>query len=843
MLAHLTLLRSTVTCGAYLLLGSAVLWGQAAEVRPVSAADALRSAAEPFVAEHCAACHNREFRTVGLDLVTLVGGTTQAESTELWLRVLDKLRSGQMPPPGRPRPAEADIDHVTSSIVTFLDAGASRLNAPRRVTARRLNRVEYRNTVRSLLGVAGDWSETFPLDDAGYGFDNNGDVLSLSPLLMEKYLAAAREISRLAVFGTPVPENPRVLARYLGRRSHDANDDLDGAGALPYSMRGALYGSHVFQWDAEYELRFRVANYRRSRRQLIADGIIQPNDRDRAQRQADIALSEPERRARFLEDARDSQPPMPVVATINGTVVHEEMIEGSNAFGYERGELATRLRIPAGEHAFRISYPDTANLDDPRDNLLADGRRVLYVDYLDIVGPFDPAPAPPSSYERLFLCRHSPGRHTEHCAGDIVTNLAQRAYRRPITRTELEPILGLVRQAQASGDTLEDGIQLAVQAILISPHFLFRLEADPRTSEVTGRSAGDSEPTRLLSHELATRLSYFLWADMPDGELFEAAATQRLGDADVLRQQTIRMLADDRSASLVDDFAAQWLQLRGLERVKPDPMYFPTVDDELVDAMQTETALFLSALIRDDGNMLDLLDAPFTFLNGPLARHYGLPGVDGESFRRVSLSGSQRGGLLSQASVLMVSSYPTRTSPVLRGKWILENLLGTPPADPPPDVPALAVDTIAATSKNVPSLREQMERHRTNPSCAVCHDAIDPLGFGLEKYDATGAWRTHEGDTAINDHGVLPDGTSFRGPQELKHVLRLRADQFRRNLAERLLTYALGRGLEAYDAEAIDGIVARAAAADDRWSAYVLGVVESAPFRTRQHEGTSNGVL
>ncbi len=403
-------------------------------------------------------------------------------------------------------------------------------------------------------------------------------------------------------------------------------------------MRGALYDSHLFPWDAEYEIRFRAANYRYSRRQLIARGLIEPEERDKRNPTLEARLNAEERLARFIEDARRSQPPVPVVATLDGRTFREELIEGSKAFGYERGEFVTRVPVTAGVRDFRISYPHVAAIDDPRDNVMEDER-------------------------------------------------------------------------------------------------LFRL-ADER----------------------------------------------RLTDPAVLRAETLRMLADPKARTLVTDFAAQRLQLRGLDRAKPDPMRFPTVDDELRDAMRTETELFLDAMVREDRSVLDLLDAPFTFVNGPLARHYGIPGVDGEAFQKVALHGPQRGGLLSHASVLTVSSYPTRTSPVLRGKWVLENLLGAPPPEPPADVPALE----AANYSGGATLREQMEAHRTNPSCAVCHNQIDPIGFGLEKYDAAGAWRTHEGDAPIDDTGVLPDGTAFRGPLPRRAVRLLHGEAARNRRRRRL---------------------------------------------------------
>ncbi|TDI23164.1 MAG: DUF1592 domain-containing protein [Acidobacteria bacterium] len=766
----------------------------------------------PFLAEYCVGCHNADLQTADLSFDRFLTGADATAHPDLWNRVSDTLRAGLMPPVGRPAPSDADIDAVTAWIDDLLGRpGVHRPPDPGRVTARRLNRVEYDRTVRTLLGVHARPADAFPTDDSGYGFDNIGDVLSLSPLLMEKYLAAAKRLSRLAVFGEPIPDTPIKLAHYMGRRSHDADDSLERADILPYSMRGALYGSHLFPWTAAYELRFRAANYR-TRPPLPRGQRPSPPDT-------------PAELDQFMDEMRRAAPPVQVVGTLDGEVFSEVTIEGVNAFGYERGEFVTRLVVEAGVHDFRVSYPHVADIVDPRDNVLPDGRRILYIDYLDIVGPFDPSPEPPASYDRIFICRHPPGEHQERCAGEIVRTLARRAYRRPVTQDEVSRLRGLIAQAEREGDSFEEGVRLVVQAVLLSPHFLFRIERDPEPHDPTA-----THP--LSDHELASRLSYFLWADMPDDELFGLADDGRLGHPDVLDAQVRRMLGDPKSSALVDTFAAQWLQLRTLDRVKPDPERFPTVDDELRHAMRRETELFVDAIIRENRSVLDFLDAPFTFLNGPLAHHYGMSGVAGERFRRVSLDGEQRGGLLTQASILTVSSYPTRTSPVLRGKWVLDTLLGTPPPDPPENVPALDEAAIGSSA----SLRTQLEQHRANPSCAVCHDQIDPLGFGLERYDAVGAWRTHDGPFLIDDSGTLPDGTSFRGSRELKAILRTQADAFTRNLAERLLTYALGRGLETYDTAAVETILSQAVADGYRFSSLVLGVVHSEPFRMRRGE-------
>ena len=495
--------------------------------------------------------------------------------------------------------------------------------------------------------------------------------------------------------------------------------------------------------------------------------------------------------------------------------------KGTTTFGYSRGEFAARVFVKAGEHFLRASLPELADMDDPRKHLNPDLRRKVFVDYLDIMGPFDPSAEPPESYRRVFVCGHSPGKHQAQCARTIVSSLARRAFRRPVTRPEVDSLLSLVELAQREGDSFEEGIRLAVQGVLVSPHFLFRVERE----HAAGAPVGE--------HELASRLSYFLWASMPDEELLRAADERQLRRPGVLEAQVRRMLADPKAASLVDDFAAQWLQLRDLDRKKPNPERFPAVDDELLDAMKRETSMFLQTIIREDRNILEMLDGQFTFLNGPLARHYGVPGVTGEEFQRVKLDGEQRGGLITHGSILIVSSYPTRTSPVIRGKWVLENLLGTPPPPPPPDIPELDEAKIGQSS----SLREQLEQHRKNPACAVCHNQMDALGFGLESYDASGAWRTHEGRFQIDTSGTLPDGTSFDGPKGLKQVLRTRSDLFVRNVTEKLLTYALGRGLEPYDRATVDRITQQAAQNGYRFSTLVQEIASSKPFQERSGAG------
>ena len=684
----------------------------------------------PFFAKHCVACH-----------------ATMPDPA----KVREKLVAGKMPPPGRPLPSKEEV-------ATFL-ASLTQPDAMPRVTTRRLNRTEYNNTVRDLLGVYARPADEFPVDDSGYGFDNIGDVLTVSPMLMEKYVAAAKKLSRLAVYGETLPAQPGVLTRLMARRSYDGGA-MAGSSYLPYSMRGALYGTYVFPADGEYELRFRAMN-------------LTP-DSDRTAGTLALQLA------------------------VDGQVVLTGAIVGTTSVGYDRGEFIARVPLTAGPHDLRASFPELAEMADPRKHLNPDLRRKIFVDYLDIAGPFRRKP----HRSPIFVC----STKDDACAAQIITALARRAFRRPPEPREVDNLVRLAARVRSNGDSFEESIRVAVQAVLISPQFLFRLESHP-----------------LTNADLASRLSYFLWASMPDEELLRADLANRA----VVAQQVRRMLADAKSRSLVDDFGEQWLQLRELDRRRPAPERFPALDDELLDGMRRETHLFFETVIREDRSILDFLDARFTFVNGPLARHYGIPGVQGEAFQRVTLDGDQRSGLLTQGAILTVSSYPTRTSPVIRGKWVLENLLGTPPPPPPPDIPDLEEARIGISA----SLRKQLEMHRDKPSCAVCHDQMDALGFALENYDAAGAWRTHEGQFEIDSSGTLPGGRAIRGSRELKQVLRERSGQFTRNLSEKLLTYALGRGLEAYDGAVVDDIVRQVKAGDHRFSTLVLAIVTSQPFR------------
>ncbi len=737
----------------------------------------------PFVANHCASCHNPQLKTGGLNLSGFSNAAAVEQNRAVWQKVLHKLRSGEMPPPAMPRPALDQVARVTAWIEARLKQSIKA--EPGRVTARRLNRAEYNYTVRDLLGVEASPADDFPIDDSGYGFDNIGDVLSLSPVLMEKYLAAAEKLASLAIV-TPAPI-PATLERYQ-------TETLGGAAGSPIS----LTRKHRFPAEAEYD--FKVGVGRRP----------------------------------------DRAPPIKLALLLDGKQVTTFDVD---AWAPKPREFDVRIRVPAGEHLVAAAYlPETAEYNPasaparpafpkPREDAVEKymrDRKIkdnLVMDYIEIRGPFNAAPPPPpESHRRIFVCGHLRSNHDPGCARTIVTSLARRAWRRPATAAEVDELLPFTDIARKQGESFEQGIRLALEAMLISPHFLFRIERDP--------PSGAGGPVHRVSDlELASRLSYFLWSSIPDEELLAAAERRQLRKPAAFMQQIRRMLADLKSQRLVENFGAQWLQLRNLRGVQPDPQRFPEFNEELRDSMHRETLLFFEAILREDRSILDFLDADFTFVNERLARLYGIPGVTGSEFRRVTLKGEQRGGVLTHASVLTVSSHPTRTSPVLRGKWILETLLNAPPPPPPPGVQQTLNE---ASSGKTGTLRQLLEKHRSSPSCYTCHARMDPLGFGLENYNAIGAWRTHEGEHLLDSTGTLPDGQSFRGPAQLKAILKRDRDAFARGLTEKLLTFALGRGVEEYDQPAVDAIGRQLAAKQYRFSALVEGIVNSMPFQMRR---------
>ncbi len=752
----------------------------------------LQHSLKPFLAKNCAGCHNRALPAANLDL------SVPPTNAAVLGKLLDKISTGKMPPPGAPAVAKSDRDAIVSALDKALGFGEPN---PGRVTAHRLNRVEYNNSIRDLVGLDLHAADEFPLDDTGYGFDNIGDVLSVSPMLMEKYTAAARKVARVAVQGQPLPPKPSKLTRFLGKKLQDDPT----ANALPFSYRGALWATYTFPIEADYEFRMRVGNYR-------------PRDHS-TPRQTELArkrsLTEAEK-AELTELNRIADPPAKMVMTVDGKPVYSEIVEGNIDYVYAHGESIARVHLTAGEHSFRASFPEYADTDKPLDNVNTDGRRKLFVDYFDIVGPFDPKP--PARNPKVFICVD----RTPACSRLIVQNLARHAWRRQPTAIEVNELADLATAVRKDSESFDDGIRAALQAILMSPNFLFRVEREP-----TG-------PLSAVS--LANRLSFFLWSAPPDDELMRAVEKGTLLNPGGVHEQVRRMLADNRADTLIDNFAGQWLGLRILDKRKPDPAHFTLFDDELMEWMRRESELFARTVMRENRSITDFLDGKFAYLNGPLARYYGIAGVNGEDFHRVELAGDQRGGVLGQGAVLALSSYATRTSPVLRGKWVLENLLGTPPPPPPPDVPALKEDHIGTEA----SLRQRLEQHRAKAECAVCHNMMDPIGFALENYDASGAWREKDGNFPVDTSGQLPGGKPFKGPAGLKQALRDQSAPFVRNFTEKMLTYALGRGLEPYDRPTVDHIVERLAADNYRFSTLITEIVDSQPFRMRKAEEQSN---
>ncbi len=707
----------------------------ALSAQPADHAKAFQRDVAPFLAKRCIGCHNDKLKNADLNLARLRSPQEAFAERNVWEDVLDKVRSGEMPPPGAPRPTGPELQALAKWIDTQVAAhDAKTPPEPGRVTARRLNKVEYNNTIRDLLGLDFQPADDFPNDDSGYGFDNIGDVLSLSPVLMEKYMSAAERISRLAVI-TSKPGKP-TLNRYPSDKVKVPN--------------------HTFPAWAEYEIQVRVI------------------------------------------DRRKEGPPLNLALQIDNKTV--KTAEFRLAPNVANRILRHTLAVAPGAHKLRPVF-----LNPPEGD--------YQVDYIEVRGPFAKEELGlPATHKRIMVCTEATGV----CAEKITANLLSRAWRRPVTAAEVKKIASFATQAMEAGQTLEQGVQYSLQAMLVSPHFLFRVEP-PATGD---------KPRRLTNPELATRLSYFLWSSMPD----EALATADLQQPAVLRAQVRRMLADPKAAALVDNFGGQWLQLRNLEVHKPDPEKFPKFDDTLAAAMGQETRRFFEGVLKEDRSILDFLDADYTYLNQRLAAHYGIDGVTGEEFRRVALPDKTRGGVLTHASVLTISSYPTRTSPVLRGKWIMENILGTPPPPPPPNVPELNTSEVGTTG----TLRQQMEKHRANPSCGVCHNKMDTLGFGLENFDPVGQWRTNDGNFPIEPGGSLPGNKVFKTPAELRGLLKADPKYFSRCLTEKLMTYALGRGLENFDRPTVSKICTKLAAGGYRMSSLIDGIVESLPFQYRK---------
>ena len=789
---------------------------------PAPREPALAASTRALLDSYCVTCHNGRLRTAGLALDS-VDVARISDATEVWEKVAVKLRTGTMPPPGLPRPEKA----ASGAIVTWLeasldDSAAVRPNPGRLLPLHRLNRAEYTNAVRDLLAIDVDTRSLLPVDDSNHGFDNMATVLTVSPLLLERYMSAARLVSRLAV-GDPTI-NPAAASRtYTASKTLFQDDRMTED--LPFGSRGGMAIRHYFPLDGEYQIRIRLLrNY-----VDYVRGLRDPH-------QLEVRLDDTRLKTFVIGGEKPGAPaPVSYGGNISGSPEWE-----AYALSSDKG-LTLRFHALAGMRVVGVSFVRTPGelegvlqpqqtgyafaVDETRSS--PSGLEGPAVESVAIEGPHGAArPGDTPSRRAIFSCRPSGVRDEDTCARSILSALARRAYRRPSTESDVQTLMDFYRTGRQERD-FESGIQLAIERLLCDPDFIFRIEHEPA-------QATSGALYRISDLELASRLSFFLWSSIPDEALLAVAVRGQLKEPAVLEQQVRRMLADARSHALVDNFAAQWLSQRALKGVAPNPDLFPEFDDNLREAFGRETELFLASQLRSDRPLVDLVTANYTFVNNRLARHYGIPNVYGSHFRRVALPTETRGGLLGQGSILTVTSYGTRTSPVLRGHWLLENVLGAPPPPPPPNVPALPE---RGERGQATSVRERMEQHRKNPACASCHVRMDPLGFALENYDAIGRWRADsEAGTPIDAAGVLPDGTRFAGVVGLRDHLAAQPDEFVATVTEKLLAYALGRGVEFYDRPAVRRIVRESASNDHRWSSIILGVVRSTPFLMRRSE-------
>jgi hypothetical protein len=755
----------------------------------------LAAAHSATVSGFCVDCHNDLERTAELTLESLELSNVAAQA-EVWEKVVRKLRTGMMPPSDQPQPSAEDRSALASWLETSLDdAAASNPNPGRTETLRRLNRTEYQNAIRDLLALDIDASALLPNDESGYGFDNV-NVGDLSPALLDRYITAARKISRLAVGSTETSLQSEVI-----RVPVDATQEEHVAG-LPIGTRGGLSTSYNFAQDGQYDIQILLARNRNGN----IGGL-------RGETQHSLQL---------LVDRT------PVASfTVERPEGGDDTLTDS--------QLTIRVPVTAGPHDVGATFIKNASwlLDTERQPLQSHfneqrhPRLTPAIYQLTITGPYAPQGAGDTpSRRRLFVCTpDQPGEieAEEACAEEILATLMRRAYRRPVSAADVAGPMAFYKEGRSDGD-FDAGIGSALTSVLANPEFLFRVELDP--DEVVSNGA-----YRIGDLQLASRLSFFLWSSVPDDELLDAAMDGELSRPGEIERQARRMLADPRSNNLASNFAGQWLLLRNVESVSPDPRLYPDFDDNLRQSLRQETELFFDSVLREDRSVLELLNADYTFLNERLARHYGIPGVYGSRFRRVALEpDSNRGGLLRQGSILAVTSYATRTSPVIRGKWVLDNLYGAPPPAPPANVPVLEENSVRA---GLP-MRERLSEHRNNPECANCHNTIDPVGFALENFDAVGRWRDHAGDNGpVDATGGLPGFDKFDGVDGLEAALLSRPELFAGRVTEKLLTFALGRGVDYYDAPEIRKILREAESDDYRFSSLVLGIVRSVPFQMR----------
>jgi mono/diheme cytochrome c family protein len=769
-----------------LLAGSAVLFaGPASEP----------AAHKEIIAQYCTGCHNQRLRTAGLALDQFDPSQAPRDA-EVWEKVIRKLRGNAMPPPGLPRPDPATRAEFIEYLETSLDGAAQANPQPGRPLLHRLNRSEYVNAIRDLLALDVDGAALLPPDDSAYGFDNISDVLGLSPALQERYLSAALKIGAMAVGDRKVAPGSQT---YRLPQDLSQNQHIEG---MPLGTIGGMRVRYNFPLDAEYE--FQAKLYRTNLN--IVRGLS-------TRHQVEITVDD--RRVRLV--------------SFGGPEDLASLFERPTETG-DLVDARMRVRVPvkAGPHDVTVAFlqgtepvvPDRLEpyLRSSVDNF--DWTGLPHLQTFTITGPFDPTGSGDTpSRRRIFVCRPANRAEELPCAKKILSALMRRAYRQPVESADLERVL----KFYSTGSNFEDGIEAALQRILASPKFVFRAERDPE-----GAAPGSIH--RISDVELASRLSFFLWSSIPDDELLTLAEHGQLRDPATFERQVRRMLADPKAEALVSNFAGQWLHLRNTRNIAPNSDLFPDFDDNLRQSFRRETELLFASVMKEDRNILDLLNADYTFVNERLARHYGIPGIYGSQFRRVAVTDEARRGLLGQGSILAVTSHAERTSPVLRGKFILENILGSPVPPPPPDVPPLK-ETPAGEKPR--TMRQQMAEHRTNPACAVCHQVMDPIGLALENFDAVGAWRSHDGGSLIDASGQLADGTKIDGVVGLRKALTASPDMFARTFTEKLLTYALGRGADYRDMPVVRSIVKDAAHSGYRFSAIVMGIVRSTPFQMR----------
>jgi Protein of unknown function (DUF1592)/Protein of unknown function (DUF1588)/Protein of unknown function (DUF1587)/Protein of unknown function (DUF1585)/Protein of unknown function (DUF1595) len=728
---------------------------------------------KPILKNTCSDCHNAAPSSGGVNLLPYLDSATVASDRASWEKIYQKIESGEMPPKGIPRPPQAKMSALLDYLRREFDkADAAAKPDPGRVTAKRLNRNEYRNTIRDLLAVDFRAEKDLPTDDSGYGFDNIADILTVSPILMERYLNAAETISSRAMGADPLPKRPieavcDIKTRTLRR--------------LDYST---VEASQRIDFDGEYNVRFGF-----------------PGERG------------PEAK------------PVKMAFYMDGQLLHTIEVETKPSklvyFNpFSDGEM--RVYLPEGDHVFRAAFlNDDFVKTFSTDKAAYNEKKNKYIGSITFVGPF-PAKVEKVSRKKILICDPASG---PRCVDAIVTNLASHAFRRPVTRSEVAAYLKFVNLAKSQGQSTEQGIQLALEAMLVSPDFLFRIERDPNPLDA-------ATPHRLSDVELASRLSYFLWSSMPDDELLKLAEANKLHEPATLDVQVKRMMTDKKASAFAANFAGQWLEVRNLDSITPDPVKFPEWTPELKEDFRAETRLFFQYILSENRPLTEMIDAHYTFLNESLAKYYGIPGVKGPDFRKVDLITDQRGGILTQGAVLAVSSYPNRTSPTIRGKYVLSNVLGAPPQPPPPDIPLLD-DSKVGTDV---SLRKQLEAHRANPVCASCHSKMDVLGFGLENYNAIGQWRTMDGKFPVDVGGTMPGGKSFQTAAGMRSALMDSLPQVSRCLTEKVMTYALGRGMQPYDNRTLSQINKDLAADGYHFQTLIFDVVRSLPFQSRRGE-------